>query len=406
MPFGVTLAPIDTNRRRIDISLPVVETGQARHLPQLGDSMRPRSSSSEEPYEPFKDLPEDAEEETAAVADGSSQGPHEAEVAEGTKCEFAGPCRMGPSPDGMHFRKVISHIFGRNKTSTKLFPSWVWTHYCRKHYQRARYRADQWPFTQCELLLESLSRMETWGGVRSFQVVLRRREAERVSNTTATPSQTPGCAPLLPTGRRHPTAIISPVPNWLRPHLNIEMTFDNIRGLVLRIRNYMAQLREEERAQQTAASGHGKNTAGEQTQVRQQASRVRFPDVEILPSFQQWVIDAALLQRNRQGAAVEDAAVEDAAGEDVDDQDADGQDNEGQNTDDNDGENVKEEGETDDAPTPPAREIGRTGTNSGRSASQRRRSARNFTNQVSGRNGSRLNKKGAVQKPNSRKKKK
>ncbi|RMJ25388.1 hypothetical protein PHISP_03742 [Aspergillus sp. HF37] len=94
-------------------------------------------------------------------------------------CEFS-PCKTGPNSDP---RKVISHIFGRNKTVTKRFPPHVWVHYCRQHYQRARYRARDWAVTQCQLVLVSLGRMEEWSAsvssdgetIRGFRVVLRRR---------------------------------------------------------------------------------------------------------------------------------------------------------------------------------------------------------------------------------------
>lgn len=107
-------------------------------------------------------------------------------------CEFS-PCKTGANSDP---RKVISHIFGRNKTVTKRFPPHVWVHYCRQHYQRARYRASDWAVTQCQLVLVSLARMEEWsssasgesagdgnagagdgGGdwIKGFRVVLRRR---------------------------------------------------------------------------------------------------------------------------------------------------------------------------------------------------------------------------------------
>ncbi|KAF7174093.1 hypothetical protein CNMCM6106_008200 [Aspergillus hiratsukae] len=74
-------------------------------------------------------------------------------------CEFTHPCTTSTTTSnpsnantssvpsgkanasGGNPRKLISHIFGRNKTSTKLFPAHVWVHYCRKHYQRARYRS-------------------------------------------------------------------------------------------------------------------------------------------------------------------------------------------------------------------------------------------------------------------------
>ncbi|KAJ5592692.1 hypothetical protein N7537_009596 [Penicillium hordei] len=254
-------------------------------------------------------------------------------------CEFAAPCRMHPSPDGMHYRKVVSHVFGRNKAVTKLFPLGVWVHYCRKHYQRARYRADQWPFTQCDLLLESLSRMENWDGVESFELILRRREQMRVGRETEgaptneipsqkekTPStsqaqdqdQSSGIVPRGP-GRKHPTAIIAPVPDWLRQHVGHGKTFREIRQIIELVRDHMVRLRNQERAQQQqlnhipkspsalgsphrGAPSHGrKGRVAKPTNrdpLRVRASTVRFPDVEILPHFKPWVKEAALRQRS------------------------------------------------------------------------------------------------------------
>ncbi|KAJ5425820.1 hypothetical protein N7465_000890 [Penicillium sp. CMV-2018d] len=253
-------------------------------------------------------------------------------------CEFAAPCRMHPSPDGMHYRKVVSHVFGRNKAVTKLFPLSVWVHYCRKHYQRARYRADQWPFTQCDLLLESLSRMENWDGVESFELILRRREQMRVGRETegapttetsnqkeATPSgsqaqdqdKSSGIVPRGP-GRKHPTAIIAPVPDWLRQHVGHGKTFREIRQIIELVRDHMVRLRNQERAQQQlnhvpkspsapgsphrgASSNGRKGRVAKSTNrypLRVRASTVRFPDVEILPHFKPWVKEAALRQRS------------------------------------------------------------------------------------------------------------
>ncbi|CAG8910048.1 unnamed protein product [Penicillium egyptiacum] len=254
-------------------------------------------------------------------------------------CEFAAPCRMHPSPDGMHYRKVVSHVFGRNKAVTKLFPLGVWVHYCRKHYQRARYRADQWPFTQCDLLLESLNRMENWDGVESFELILRRREQMRVGRETegapitetsnqndTTPSvgqtqdqdnKSSGVV-ARPQGRKHPTAIIAPVPDWLRQHVGHGKTFQEIRHIIELVRNHMVRLRNQERAQQQlnhipkspSAPGsprRGAPSTGRRGRItkpahrdplRVRASTVRFPDVEILPHFKPWVKEAALRQRS------------------------------------------------------------------------------------------------------------
>ncbi|KAJ5624023.1 hypothetical protein N7510_000332 [Penicillium lagena] len=221
-------------------------------------------------------------------------------------CEFSTPCLMTPSPDGMHFRKVVSHVFGRNKASTKLFPPSVWVHYCRKHYQRARYRADQWPFTQCELLVESLNRMMKWGGVESFELILRRREMLRVDNGDES-SDNAGASKSskkAPRGRKNPTAIIAPVPDWLRSHVGRGKTFEDIRQIVSRIRQHLLKVRDAERAQSVRHSTNGPATAmtgtansnnnGTSSHRRQQASRVRFPDIEVLPTFRPWVLDAAL----------------------------------------------------------------------------------------------------------------
>jgi hypothetical protein len=248
-------------------------------------------------------------------------------------CEFAAPCRMNPSPDGMHYRKVVSHVFGRNKAVTKLFPLGVWVHYCRKHYQRARYRADQWPFTQCDLLLESLTRMENWDGVESFELILRRREQMRVGRETEgqamteTPNQnetTPsadqahdqghkssGVVTRTP-GRKHPTAIIAPVPDWLRQHVGHGKTFQEIRQIIELVRSHMVRLRNLERTKQQlsnipkspAAPGSPRRGAvpnrrkGRTPRPVNRTSTIRFPDVEILPHFKPWVKEAAIRQRS------------------------------------------------------------------------------------------------------------
>lgn len=94
------------------------------------------------------------------------------------ECQFSGdPCSAGSA----HFRKVISHIFGRNKKCTIGIPDYVWIYYCRKHYQRARYRTNEWPFRQCDLVMDTVRNMRAWGGVESFDLRLRRRESKRAS---------------------------------------------------------------------------------------------------------------------------------------------------------------------------------------------------------------------------------
>ncbi|KAJ5623479.1 pathogenicity factor [Penicillium lividum] len=311
-------------------------------------------------------------------------------------CEFSVPCHMGPSPDGKHYRKVVSHFFGRNKASTKLFPDAVWVHYCRKHYQRARYRADQWPFTQCELLLESLSRMEQWDGVESFEITLRRREIIRVEGEEKGFDSSPadrskkGKAPAtaakksssrsLVSGRKLPRAVIAPVPEWLREFVGRGKSFDEIRAIVERIHRYMAEMREEEKAQLEARNNSGEGPSRNakkgkwlparnisQDIERVQESRARFPDIEILPTFKPWVLQAALRQREQQDTAVEEVD-QNATEEDIEarEQYSDTT----QIDHDNDEHGREELG------------IGRTGLNRGNSASQRRRNDKSFVAMV------------------------
>ncbi|PGH35313.1 hypothetical protein GX50_01893 [[Emmonsia] crescens] len=98
-----------------------------------------------------------------------------------TPCQFSGEAC---STESNHYRKVISHIFGRNKKCTVGIPQYVWIHYCRKHYQRARYRTAEWPFRQCDLAVDTIQNMRAWGGVESFNLQLRRRETWRTGRPT------------------------------------------------------------------------------------------------------------------------------------------------------------------------------------------------------------------------------
>lgn len=262
-------------------------------------------------------------------------------------CEFTSPCTTTSSSSsptknsstqitGKHPRKIISHIFGRNKFVTKLIPPSVWVHYCRKHYQRARYRSTQWPFTQAELLLDSLGRMERWGGVRGFELVLRRREVERVDkgygqgeighartrksarvsatakcqeqgdgneggengNTGSTSassidhdhdhdqpsSDEHTCTNIKGKGkgcRKKPNIESAPVPDWLRQEVGPNKSFEDIRGIVSRLLEYLTVLREQGRKEE-----------------------IRFPDIEILPELEGWVfkMDREMVKKARAAA--------------------------------------------------------------------------------------------------------
>ncbi|KAI1816293.1 hypothetical protein GGS20DRAFT_583673 [Poronia punctata] len=88
-------------------------------------------------------------------------------------------------------RKAISHIFGRNKMCTRAIPDEIWVHFCRKHYQRGRYRnSGQYARVQCELVVTQIGRIRQWsesnkarglpGHVKNWSLCLRKREKDRL----------------------------------------------------------------------------------------------------------------------------------------------------------------------------------------------------------------------------------
>ncbi|KAI0474514.1 hypothetical protein F4859DRAFT_96849 [Xylaria cf. heliscus] len=102
------------------------------------------------------------------------------------KCEFMENCNTGST-----LRKTVSHVFGRNKLCTRMIPDHVWVHFCRKHYQRKRYRSIQdYALLQCRLVRVQICRVHDWsesrkveegkpGILQSWTLTLRKREQER-----------------------------------------------------------------------------------------------------------------------------------------------------------------------------------------------------------------------------------
>jgi len=89
-------------------------------------------------------------------------------------CTYQVPCNLGST-----LRKAISHLFGRNKLCTRQIPSYVWVHYCRKHYQRARYRnADDFYATQAQLVEETIFRVQAWSDMNQRQMEANERDGK------------------------------------------------------------------------------------------------------------------------------------------------------------------------------------------------------------------------------------
>lgn len=70
--------------------------------------------------------------------------------------------------------------------------------------------------------------------------------------------------------RKRPVIEAAPVPAWLRDEVGASKSFDDVRGIIYRLQDHLARLRDEGRL-----------------------SEIRFPDIEILPCFQKWVLDKA-----------------------------------------------------------------------------------------------------------------
>ncbi|KAI2779810.1 hypothetical protein F4815DRAFT_446002 [Daldinia loculata] len=178
-------------------------------------------------------------------------------------CMYQQDCETGSS-----LRKAISHIFGRNKTCTRNIPPKVWVHYCRKHYQRSRYRnGPEWADTQCELVQKQIRRVQEWsdenrrigqpGVIKDWSLSMRKREQARIQEKSARKrshhedsedeeDDMPDSAVMNGTA----------VPDWLRDRCGSGYTTAEIEEIVARMRN---EIRE--------------------------AQSTQIPDIEILPNI-------------------------------------------------------------------------------------------------------------------------
>ncbi|KAL8647103.1 MAG: hypothetical protein Q9226_006573 [Calogaya cf. arnoldii] len=132
--------------------------------------------------------------------------------------EADGQCTLN---SGDH-RKVTSHVFGRNKRETHQIPEECWIKYCRKHYQRQKYRCpSDWFETQLLLVDGQLDRLEAWGGVIDWTIQLRKKEREAVDRENNYQA-VHGSLPDGPLSRER----------FLLPYLGANKTFAEVREVV------------------------------------------------------------------------------------------------------------------------------------------------------------------------------
>ena len=145
----------------------------------------------------------------------------------GDRCFFMSDCIL-QSPE----RKTISHFFGRNKACTQAIPNTVWVPYCRRHYQRSRYRnITKFANVQLELIRIVVNNFETWGGVENFEVILRKRAAQAMAREDKLHKE------LQPGGRTDPHEGQSTTwkERWLVPYLGKNKSFEDVYKILDRI---------------------------------------------------------------------------------------------------------------------------------------------------------------------------
>jgi hypothetical protein len=122
-----------------------------------------------------------------ALIDGSSRdeagGSDVAEKPEGRiGCIIQSGCDL----DGKDFRKIVSHVFGRNKKCTSQIPPQHFIWYCRKHYQRLRYHSGPtWASMQIGLVRKQLALLDSWGGVQEWVIALSESAKKRLNQDNA-----------------------------------------------------------------------------------------------------------------------------------------------------------------------------------------------------------------------------
>lgn len=140
----------------------------------------------------------------------------------GIVCMFQADCDTNSQ-----LRKAISHIFGRNKMCTRLVPADVWVHYCRKHYQRSRYRnPKEYAKLQCDLVQKQIRRIHDWslgnqqrglpGVVQDWGLAVRKREQKRIDELSGAKRKRSGSQFDDSEDDDNSTLPATAVPRWLR----------------------------------------------------------------------------------------------------------------------------------------------------------------------------------------------
>ncbi|KAI5788892.1 hypothetical protein DFH27DRAFT_614485 [Peziza echinospora] len=167
----------------------------------------------------------------------SAESPTTDNEDEEHKCSYTDSCETG-SP----LRKVVSHFFGRNKLATRKIPKHLWVYFCRKHYQRSRYRNPRGFATlQIQLVETQIGNLRQWGGVVDWTVKVRRREEIRSKNGNVSMHANDGNGDDDESGmgQRRGSGIGGSIPSHYLKYVGDKKTMDEVIALVGAIRHDM-----------------------------------------------------------------------------------------------------------------------------------------------------------------------
>lgn len=179
-PFRNQFTPIQSHRRAS--SAPNYVDGAERLVKDIAD--RTVRRDSEQLVSPYGADTHDTASPKGNLSDSGVSNDQSKEAY----CMFVKNCDTGSQ-----LRKAISHLFGRNKSCTLKIPKHVWVYYCRKHYQRVRYRnAKTYPLNQMDLVKLQIHRLQSWSMenkrngdgpyIRVWTLSLRKREQNRIES--------------------------------------------------------------------------------------------------------------------------------------------------------------------------------------------------------------------------------
>lgn len=235
------------------------------------------------------------------------------------KCEYVSECSLNAGDANAPLRKCVSHIFGRNKSCTRTIPNHLWVWYCRKHYQRVKYRQGDWVMKQCELIMETLRRLREWNGVEAYHISRRKREQKRAqgvsgranpnhsgpSSTNATTTTNNNNTNNTNTtggegvstkkkAKRSPVNKPSPiVSEKIQQFLDKTLSLDETDAFV-----HMIYEDLKERIKHDQETYHKEESDRKKRRdAKQRLREVTFPDLEILPLFKESVEARATVNR-------------------------------------------------------------------------------------------------------------